>query len=778
MSVNAPLAGAGGPGGPDRLARRSRAGVAGVARTSTAGRFRWLGALPLMLMVAVMAGLALMTLANAGARHGGAREQLFDLYERLFPAKIDRNSPIHVVEIDRESIEKIGPWPWPRSLIAELVETSAGAGAKGVLYLEGVDSPDPLSPETIGDFWLAGARDERLAQQLALLPSTDLMLARAMSRTKGAVAIGPSSVARDAARLVLERADAGVNKTISPSADSFFGLPAARPRAPVNADLASAAAVTVSALPADSDGVARMAPLLWSSGGRLSVASALEAARIASGAATITVHPDPSAVTAVGKSPVRIDIAGASLSVDAMASTRLYFPRRIDTPTTPAWKLLRERSALSLLSGKVVMIGLDDVVGQGVATARGEMSMPRAQAILARQLIAGETLKRPGWFGYLEALLVLALGAAAIMWSQRLDFWKAAGVAALASAVLLAVSVGLFAQGGFLFDPLAPALALFLGAFTVAGGRSIGEAIKDDKVRGAYQGALPEPTMKKVREEGKSEVLDGVKRPVTVLACELSLLDEDAEKLSDTPGEITALIAAGCAHLKKAIIEVGGAADQADGGRIFAYFNAPLENADHVRDACAGALRLIESMDRINLELQAAPHLKGVQLHLAIGIATGDCFLGPMGQGRAQRYSAVGRPMALAAFLSRQAMVYGPAIIVDEAVHKRIDHHFAFLELDRVKEMGTDRAFSIFALVGNPFLKSSKGFRSLEEVNRAMQSAYREGDWLAARANLAKARQLPGTKIALFDLYEARIAKMAEAEGGAKTFDGAQVVTL
>lgn len=751
-----------------------------MARTSTTGRFRWLGALPLMLMVAVMAGLALMTLANSEARLGGPREQLFDLYARLFPAKVDRNSPVHVVEIDAESIEKIGPWPWPRSLIAQLVEASASAGAKGVIYLEGVDSPDPLAPETIGDFWLAGARDERLAQQLALLPSTDLMLARAMARTKGAVAIGSSSVAREASRLVLERADAATNPLIATDAgDGFFGLPAARPRAKVNADLAGAAALTVAALPADADGVSRMAPLLWSAGGRLSAAAALEAARIASGASKIVVAPDPTAVTAVGKSPARIDIAGAALSVDATASTRLYFPRRIDTPATPAWKLLQEKSGLSLLAGKVVMIGLDAETGPAIATARGDLSMPRAQAILARQLIAGQTLKRPAWFGYAEALLVLALGAAAIMWSQRLDFWKAAGVAALASALLLALSVGLFAQGGLLFDPLAPAVALFLGAFSVAGGRSIGEAIKDDKVRGAYQGSLPEPTMKKVREEGPSEVLEGVRRPVTVLACELSLLDEDAETLSDAPGEITALIAAGCAHLKKAIIEVGGVADQAEGGRIFAYFNAPLENADHVRDACAGALRLIESMDRINLELQAAPRLKGVQLHLAIGVATGECIVGPMGQGRTQRYSAIGRPMALAAFLSRQARIYGPAIICDEGVHKRTDHHFAFLELDRVQEMGADRSFSIYALVGNPFLKSSKGFRALEEANRALQAAYREGDWLAARAHLLKARALPGAKIALFDLYEARIRKMSEAaEGGAKTGDGAQVVTV
>jgi adenylate cyclase len=725
---------------------------------------KWLGALPLVGMVAAMAGLALTTLGNAEARHGGPREALFDVYERLFPASVEAASPIHVVEIDRESIDKIGPWPWPRSLIAELVRASDEAGAKGVVFVEGVDTPDPLSPETIGDFWLAGARDQRLAQQLALLPSTDLMLAQALTETRGAIAVGAASAPKEASRLVLERADLGNAKTLKVSGgEAFLGLPAARPRFPINPDLAASAPVTVAAFPADADGIVRMATLLWAAGGKAAPLSGLEAARIAAGAETIEIAPHATTITAVGSTPQRVSIGGKSAPVDERASTRIYFPRRIDTPTTPAWKLLREQGSFGQLAGKVVIIGQDGSVGPSVKTARGDLSIPKAHALVARQLLAGATTLRPSWFGYLEALAVMLLGAAAIMWSQRLDFWKAVGVAALVSALLFAGSVAAFSFAGALLDPLAPTLAMFLGA-SVAGGRSIGAALKDDSVRGSFHGALPERTMKKVREEGTSEVLEGARRTITVLACELSLMAEDIARLAATPGEVTNLIAAGCIHLKKAIIEAGGTADQAEGGRVFAYFNAPLENADHVRDACAASLRLVESMDKINAELEATPKFQGIQLHLAIGVASGDCFVGPMGHGRSNRYSAIGEPIELAAFLSRQAMHYGPAIVVDEAVHRRTNHHFAFLELDRLKIRDTDRAFSIYALVGNPFIKSSKGFRALEDAHRELLAGYRGGDWLAARAGLAKARQLPGAKIALFDLYDARIQKMSDAE--------------
>lgn len=747
-----------------------------MAKTQFAARWRWLGALPLLAMIAVMAGIAVTTLANADSRHGGPREHLFDLYQRLIPAKLSASSPVHVVEIDRESIDRIGPWPWPRSLVGELVSASVEAGATGVVYLEGVDRPDPLSPETIGEFWLAGSRDPRLAQQLALLPSTNLMLAQSFAGTKGAVAVDASSVAREASRLVLERTDAKSAPTVSAGVQ-YFGLPGARPLAAIDSDLIAAAALTVAALPADDDGVVRSATLLWSAGGKLATLSGLEAARMAAGADQITVGANATAVTSVGQSPGEISIGARAFPVDQMASMRIYLPRRLDTPKTAAWKLLQEKGSLSQLGGKVVIIGVDETVGPTIKTARGDLSLPEAQALIARQLASGEATKRPASVGYLEALLVMLLGAAAIMWSQRLDFWKAVGVAALASAIVIGASLAAFAGGGYLFDPLAPSVALFLGAMSVAGGRTIGGALKDDNVRGAFKDALPEKTMKRVREEGQSEVLEGALRPLTVLACELSLLEEDLARLAQTPGEVTALVAMGCVHLKKAIIEAGGAADQAEGGRVLAYFNAPLENADHVREGCSAALRLIESMDKVNAEFERAPHLRGIQLHLAIGIASGDCHVGPMGHGKNNRYSAIGAPVELASFLSRQATYYGPAIICDESVHRKVNHNYAFLELDRLKAQGSDRPFTIYALVGNPFIKSSKSFRALEEAHRDLLAAYREGDWLGARANLQRARQSPGAKIALFDLYERRIQRMLDG-GSPEKWDGAENVTL
>ncbi|MBB5518382.1 CHASE2 domain-containing protein [Amphiplicatus metriothermophilus] len=736
-----------------------------------AARFRWLTALPLLFVILALAVIAVGTLSGAHSPKAATREKLFDFYQRVIPSSSSTPQPFHIITIDRESLDRIGPWPWPRTILADLVDKASAAGARGVLLVEPVDAPDPLSPETIGDFWLGGTRDEELARQLALLPSTDAALAAALTRTRGAAAIAESASAE---ALGAQRADMrGVEWLRLKGGDGdYLALPGARPRFEINDVLARSTRLAIAALEPDGDGVLRRVTLLWSRAGRPAPSLALQAALIASDADTATVIADPSAVALTGRLPRMLEISGRTLPLGPDAALRLYPSRQTHAPETPAWRLLEPAASNAQLRGAVVLIGLDVAQGAAVKTPRGTLSRAQAHAMIARQIVSGKGLTRPRWAGYVEAVAVMLLGAAAIMWSQRFDFWKAVGVAALCSLVLLAASVAAFVFADMLLNPLPPALALFLGAFSVAGGRSLGVVLRDDTVRGSFHDSLPEPTMKRLREEGAAEILDGDHRPITVLACELKLADDDMAKLAATPDDATKLIAAACEDLRKTIIETGGAVEQAQGGKLFAYFNAPLQNADHIEAACASALRLIESMDKVNAELEASSRSRDVQVHLAIGIASGNCFVGPMGHGRRNRYSAIGPAVNSAAFLRSQAEVYGPAIICDETVYRKSHHHFAFLELDRLKTNFWEKPMSVYALVGNPFIKSSKSYRTLEENHRKLLAAYRAGDWATARAMHAKVKESPGSNIALFDIYEERIRKMAE-EGAPADWDGA-----
>lgn len=736
--------------------------------------FQWLSALPLLIVTGALTIIALGALAGAQSPDASSRERLFGYFQRLDPSSGDASENFHLVLIDRESVDAVGPWPWPRTVLADLVEAADEAGAKGVILTEALDTPDPLSPETIGEFWLSGARDEAFAEQLSLLPKTDERLAEAFQGVAGAVGVSAAPPMNPNRTASLTRSDRKRASWLNASEGSgeFIALPAARYFYSINPALADAARPAVAALPTDKDGVFRRAPLLWSLDGAPAPSVALEAARLALDAQTVTIMSRPSTAHSQGRMLQTVSIGDRTLDVSDTASIRLYPPKSMTVPTTSASRLLNGLDMNAQLGGAVVLIGLDTEFGEGVTTARGEISRPAAHALIASQIVSSETPKRPLWTGYVEALAVMIFGAAAVMIAQRLDFWRAAGVAGLISMFLLFGAFAAFAFGDLLLNPLPPATALFLGAFSVAGGRSIGGVLRDDNLRGSFHDTLPEAAMKRLRDDASSDILAGIRRDITVLACELRLADEDLRTMETLPDEVTKLLAAASNELRQTIIATGGAADQADGGRIFAYYNAPLESADHVQAGCAAALRLIESMDKVNADLDASSRTRGMQIHLAIGIATGICFVGPMGHGRNNRYSAVGPAVDRAAFLRGQSEYYGPAMICDEVVHKETHHHFAYLELDKLKLRDQKRPISIYALIGNPFIKSSKAFRALDDTHRQLLGAYRSGDMAKAREFLEKARSSPGAKIALFDIYEERIRRFTE-KGLPEGWDGA-----
>jgi serine/threonine-protein kinase len=71
----------------------------------------------------------------AGLIGGYAPLQALDLkvYDQLSGLRQrDMPSPVVIIEIDRKSIDEIGPWPWPRSYLAEVITTIAAADPKAI----------------------------------------------------------------------------------------------------------------------------------------------------------------------------------------------------------------------------------------------------------------------------------------------------------------------------------------------------------------------------------------------------------------------------------------------------------------------------------------------------------------------------------------------------------------------------------------------------------------------------------------------------------------------
>ena len=77
------------------------------------GRIRLVG-------IAVLVALAAVIGSDAGFV-SGLRAAWFDACQTFAP-RVPKSAPAVVVEIDEKSLKAIGQWPWPRSVMAELVE--------------------------------------------------------------------------------------------------------------------------------------------------------------------------------------------------------------------------------------------------------------------------------------------------------------------------------------------------------------------------------------------------------------------------------------------------------------------------------------------------------------------------------------------------------------------------------------------------------------------------------------------------------------------------------
>jgi adenylate cyclase len=90
-----------------------------------------------VLPLAVLAGALLLRLSDASIAPRIANE-LFDSYQRFVPRAYEdprarTGHSVRYVDIDAQSLARYGAWPWPRSLLAAMVQKLHEGGASLVV---------------------------------------------------------------------------------------------------------------------------------------------------------------------------------------------------------------------------------------------------------------------------------------------------------------------------------------------------------------------------------------------------------------------------------------------------------------------------------------------------------------------------------------------------------------------------------------------------------------------------------------------------------------------
>ena len=173
-------------GAPGEAPRGSAGPWSRIALLGSAGR-----------SVGGLALVALATLLLAWGPDARLRGVWFDFGQRLAP-RVRASGPAVIVAVDERSLARYGQWPWPRQLVAELVERVRGAGPAAV-------GLNLLFPEADGFSGTSLTRrlpglSERTAAWVASVPDGDRLLGRALAAAPSVIGLagldGPATVAR------------------------------------------------------------------------------------------------------------------------------------------------------------------------------------------------------------------------------------------------------------------------------------------------------------------------------------------------------------------------------------------------------------------------------------------------------------------------------------------------------------------------------------------------------------------------------------------------------
>ncbi|MBV8962774.1 MAG: adenylate/guanylate cyclase domain-containing protein, partial [Hyphomicrobiales bacterium] len=327
---------------------------------------------------------------------------------------------------------------------------------------------------------------------------------------------------------------------------------------------------------------------------------------------------------------------------------------------------------------------------------------------------------------------------------------------------LVGTSWYFYKRQGLLFDftyPLASALAVYLVVVFTNYLRAQAERAQ---VRSAFGQYLAPDLVEELVRAPERLVLGGEEREMTFMFSDVRGFTSISEAYKHDPRGLTSLMNRLLTPLTEAIISHKGTVDKYMGDAVMAFWNAPLIDSSHARNACLAALEMRERIASLNQEREIEAKARGEEflpLRIGIGINTGTCVVGNMGSDLRFNYTVLGDAVNLTSRIEGQTKNYGVTIMAGASTMRAAGEGFAALELDIIKVKGKSEPEIIYAIFGASELARSEAFRTLRDRMGRMLACYRGQDWGKALIALEDCRAFEDEfeLKPVLDLYASRI---------------------
>ncbi len=634
-------------------------------------------------------------------------------FDQLIIGQPAQTVPVHTVNIDEAALDKYGQFPFPRNIYANIIKDLYDRNAGLVVFNILMPEQDRFG----GDNKLARA----LEQYPTILPQ--------IANTKGKNKTFGSAVQ------VIGQDPHGM----------FVEYPGVIANVPVLEE--RAAGVGVANTFPEIDGVVRRMPLLIMSADTVHPAVALETLRLAVGDTKIQVK-----ITDMGVEALRVPKL-SKISVDPLS--RVW----IDWSQTPT-----EHSLADLpkdFKGEIVIVGLSAAgLVQPVATAKGEVWPQYMQASLMGTLINGRAIQRPGYADDLELAVIAGLGILLIFLMR----WTYVGIVATVITIggIIFGSFNSYSNFLFLFDATAPAVGLGLVALHAYMVKFVSEFLQKQQIRKQFQSYLSPDLVAKLIKDPSLLKLGGEEKELSIMFTDVRGFTSISEHYGRDVQGLTSIMNRYMTAMTRTILETGGTLDKYIGDAQMAFWNAPLDETKHCKDAVRAALEMLGSLDAFNDSIKE----EGVPpFGMGIGINTGVVVVGNMGSEQRFDYTCLGDAVNLSSRLEGQSKNYGVLIVLGPVTAERVEGEYFTLELDCIAVKGKKEGVTIYTVFYNPDSTVAADWLLAREQHNAMLKHYRNQDWNQATLLVNELKgEFNGQMDHYYDLWLERIEEMRSAD--------------
>ena len=226
--------------------------------------------------------------------------------------------------------------------------------------------------------------------------------------------------------------------------------------------------------------------------------------------------------------------------------------------------------------------------------------------------------------------------------------------------------------------------------------------------------------------------LGGEKSNITAYFTDIASFSTFSEKIGD-PSKLVDLLNEYLTAMTDTLLENKGTLDKYEGDAIIAFFGAPMPLPNHAQNACESAVE----MQRKLLALRVKWTNEGNKwptvvhnMHMRIGINSGDIVTGNMGSSMRKNYTMMGDAVNLAARLESAAKQYGAYIQISEDTQKHLEEgKFIYRSLDTIRVIGKSQPVKTFELLEKTGCENEATLHELVGIWEKARACYLNMQW-------------------------------------------------